>query len=330
MDETAIKDSDKGIFIGGSDWGNSNNWYWKGIKCRWRVLGENNQKPLLFLHGFGANSSHWRKNAEPFAKAGYRVYGIDLIGFGDSDQPSRKRISKLDNHFWAEQVAAFIEQIVHVNTQEKTVLVGNSLGSLTAITTLSFYPELIAAVVAAPLPDPAFMEPVNFNQPAWLENLRNLLLKIFFSFLPLEILVPFIARTKLLRIGLQAAYVHPIKHDKELLRLISKPAQRPTAARALRAMCVGMATRKQSITAPALLQRLSIRRSRSPILLLWGREDKFVPLKVGQSLKKQHPWLGLYIFEETGHCPHDEIPNQFNKIVLNWLATNLADNQQQI
>ena len=82
-----------------------------------------NKTPILFLHGFGANSSHWRNNAEPFSQAGFRVYGLDLVGFGESDQPSRKRIPKLDNHFWAEQVIAFIEQIIQTSKKEKVILI---------------------------------------------------------------------------------------------------------------------------------------------------------------------------------------------------------------
>jgi len=326
LDITALKDPHKAISsISKPNWGKSSDWFWQDIKCRWRVLGENNQNPILFLHGFGATSAHWRSNVEPFVKAGFRVYGLDLIGFGESDQPSRKKVPKLDNSFWAEQVAAFIEQIIQTNKKEKIVLIGNSLGSLTAITTVFFRPELISSVIAAPLPDPAFMGTINFNQPIWLENLRNHFIKIFFYLLPLEVLVPLISRTNLLKIALQAAYFRSIKYDKDLHRLISRPAQRSTAARALRAMCIGMASRRKGITAPVLLKKLSISTIRPPILLIWGREDKFVPLELGRNLIKHHSWLSLYVLEEAGHCPHDECPDQFNKTVLNWLDTNLVN-----
>ena len=298
------------------------------MRCHWRVLGINNKKPMLLLHGFGASSGHWRHNAESFAAAGFCVYGLDLIGFGDSEQPSTKRISSLDNKFWAEQVAAFLEEVVNTKESGKAVLIGNSLGSLTAITTLFFRPELIAAVVAAPLPDPALMQPNIYVRRAWLEKLRKNLIKIFFRLFPLEILIPLISRTALIKIALQTAYHHSIKSDKELHRLISKPAKKLTAARALRAMCIGMSTRLEENTAPALLDLLTTRRNRSPILLLWGQQDKLVPLKIGKQLIKKNPWLDLLVFEETGHCPHDESPNQFNQDVLNWLGSNLGGDKQ--
>ncbi len=53
-----------------------------------------------------------------------------------------------------------------------------------------------------------------------------------------------------------------------------------------------------------------------PILLVWGQKDKLVPVMLGEKLIKQHPWLTLLVLESTGHCPHDESPEFFNKYVL--------------
>ena len=112
MDEADNIGTNQAIYKDDHKWGKSQNWYWKGLRCHWRVLGENNQKPILLLHGFGASSSHWRNNAGPLASAGFRVFGLDLIGFGDSEQPRQKKIPKLDNQFWAEQVAGFLEEVI--------------------------------------------------------------------------------------------------------------------------------------------------------------------------------------------------------------------------
>ena len=328
MEKTVLEASLHAINENGAQWGKSNNWYWKGMRCHWRVLGTNNKKPLLFLHGFGASSAHWRHNAEAFAAAGFRVYGLDLIGFGDSEQPSPKKISFLDNKFWAEQVSAFLEQVVNTKRYEKAILIGNSLGGLTALTTLVFSPELISAVVAAPLPDPALMQRNIYPQREWIEKLHKSLITVFFRLLPLEILIPLISRTVLIKIALQMAYHHSIKSDKELNRIISKPAKKGTAARALRAMCIGMSIRPKEKTAPVLLELLTRRSNRVPILLLWGQQDKLVPLKIGKQLIKKNPWLDLLVLEKTGHCPHDESPNQFNQDVLNWLGSNLGGDKQ--
>ena len=96
---------------------------------------------LVLLHGFGASSGHWRANYD-IAAAGYHVYAMDLLGFGQSDQPG----GRLDNRLWSRQLQCFLEQIVG----KPAVVVGNSLGSLVGLTTAVFRPELVLAVAAAP------------------------------------------------------------------------------------------------------------------------------------------------------------------------------------
>ena len=275
---------------------------------------------MVLLHGFGASSSHWRHNAAPLTKAGYRVYGLDLIGFGRSEQPGLHPHIRLDNRLWARQLAAFLEQVV----QQPAVLIGNSLGGLTALTTAVFRPEWVTAVVAAPLPDPALMQPLPRRQPRRLRQLKRRTVGLICRLLPLELIVPLISRTALLRMGLQGAYCRSIRSDRELHQLIASPARRRTAARSLRAMSVGMALRPRGATAPALLERLAGHDQPVPLLLLWGRQDRFVPLIIGEKLQQQHSWLKLRVLEESGHCPHDESPEHFHQELLRWLDLNLG------
>lgn len=274
----------------------------------------------MLLHGFGASSSHWRHNAGPLAKAGYRVYGLDLIGFGRSDQPGLQSQQPLDNRLWGRQLAAFLEQVV----QSPAVLVGNSLGGLTALTTAVLTPGLVRALVAAPLPDPALLNPIARRQKRRKRLIRRLLVTMLCRLLPLELLVPLISRTPLLKAGLQGAYNRSISMDLELQHLIAQPARRATAPRALRAMSVGMALRPRGATAPSLLERLSQSPQAPPMLLLWGHDDCFVPLPIGKRVHEDHPWIGLKVLENCGHCPHDEAPERFHQVLLHWLDRNLG------
>ena len=285
---------------------------------------------MLLLHGFGASSGHWRHNAAALSAQGFRVYGLDLIGFGASAQPGKALLQRLDNRLWAKQASAFLVEIMGVSSKQPAVLIGNSLGGLTALTIAALQPQLVAAVVAAPLPDPALMA-ANTNNPKpprWQKKLKRWLVTMVCNLLPLELLLPLIARSRLLQVGLQGAYCRSIKADKELLHLISQPARRPTAARALRAMCIGMALRPERATAPLLLDRLFGQDHHLPMLLLWGRQDRFIPLSIGKQLLQQQPRLCLEVLEKTGHCPHDETPADFNRAVLNWLDLNLVSDRQ--
>ena len=294
-----------------ADWGDQALWRWKGWSCHWRVLGPEQGPAILLLHGFGAASAHWRRTAPRLAKAGWRVFSLDLLGFGASDQPT----IFLDNRVWGRQVNAFIEQVV----QRPAVLLGNSLGALTALTAAVLEPELIRAVVAAPLPDPALIQPIPPRRPPWRRRWQRRLLGLVLRLLPLELLVPLIARTGLLRSGLQGAYHQSIASDQELLQLIARPARRPTAARALRAMSLGMALRPRGATAPALLQQL-----KRPLLLIWGQQDRFVPLSVTRKIHAYRPNTDLVVIDACGHCPHDERPDQIVAVMLPWLDRNLG------
>ena len=131
----------------------SNYWNWNGFKICWSVKGEDNEIPIIFLHGFGANRKHWRNNLDYFAKKNFASYSLDLIGFGDSDQPGIRQIGKLNNEIWSYQVKDFIKQVIRPKNSEKVILIGNSLGSLVALTCAVSLEGQIATVIASPLPD---------------------------------------------------------------------------------------------------------------------------------------------------------------------------------
>jgi pimeloyl-ACP methyl ester carboxylesterase len=211
------------------------------------VLGRRDQPALVLLHGFGAASGHWRHNAADLAAAGWCVYAIDLVGFGASSQPAHRRHRPLDNRLWARQVQDFLQQVV----QGPAVLVGNSLGSLVAVTCAVFFPRWVLAVVAAPLPDPTLLMPMGRRRRPWRRRLQRQTVLVLCRLLPLELLVPFIART--------------------------------------------------------------------PLLVLWGSQDRLVPPAISQRLAQHKPDLELQLLPQLGHCPHDERPALFNRTLLQWL-----------
>ena len=90
-----------------------------------------------------------------------------------------------------------------------------------------------------------------------------------------------------------------------------------------------MSTRKKTCTAPFLIKKIETTQNQPQILIAWGRKDNFVPLSIGKKLINQFPWIKFFIFETTGHCPHDESPSDFNQYVLNWLRTNLRESIQK-
>src|ERR1051326_8261059 len=62
---------------------------WKYGDMFYEVKGARDAKPLLLIHGFGpgASSYEWRKNVDALAQQ-FRVYTLDLLGYGLSDRPN--------------------------------------------------------------------------------------------------------------------------------------------------------------------------------------------------------------------------------------------------
>ncbi len=59
-----------------------------GIDCNYKVLG--NGKNILILHGWGSDTSSksWGTVQEELSKNGFRVFALDLPGFGKTDVPN--------------------------------------------------------------------------------------------------------------------------------------------------------------------------------------------------------------------------------------------------
>ena len=296
----------------------SNYWNWNGFKIFWSVKGKDNTYPMILLHGFGASSKHWRNNSDYFAKKGYSVYSIDLIGFGNSAQPGIREIKKLDNGVWCNQVSDFIKQVIRPKTSKKIILIGNSLGSLVALTCAVYLKNEILSVIASPLPDPIVIKKKESKLNTIFEKFKTKLIKVFFKVFPLEIVLFLINKLGIIKVGLNSAYFKKKRVDKELIDIVLKPVLRKTAAKSLRAMCIGMSTRENKLKASYLLEQLS-HSKKVPFLLLWGEKDNFIPLFLGKKIANFHRWVELKIISNSGHCVHDEDPSLFNKISHEWI-----------
>ena len=56
-----------------------------------------------------------------------------------------------------------------------------------------------------------------------------------------------------------------------------------------------------------------------PTLILWGREDKLIPLKLAERFHKEIAGSRLEIIDNCGHMQHVECPKEFAAAVLEFL-----------
>lgn len=102
-------------------------------------------KPVLLLHGFPETWWAWRHQLPALAAAGYRVYALDLRGFGDSDkQPQNYELVNLTRD---------VAGVMRALALQEVVVVGHAVGGAIAwLTPLAS--RRVAAVVAVCAPHP--------------------------------------------------------------------------------------------------------------------------------------------------------------------------------
>jgi pimeloyl-ACP methyl ester carboxylesterase len=61
---------------------------------------------------------------------------------------------------------------------------------------------------------------------------------------------------------------------------------------------------------PKWLHRIDV-----PVKIVWGREDRILPAKIADELKRLMPGAEVYLLEDVGHLPHAEKPDLFCDIV---------------
>ena len=212
----------------------------------------------------------------------------------------------------------FIAQVIRPKNSKKVILIGNSLGSLVALTCAVILEDQIAAVIASPLPDQIQVKKKKNKIRPFFKRFKDRLINIFFIFFPLEIILFSITKLGIMKLGLNSAYFKKDNIDGELIDLVTKPVLRRTSARSLRAMCIGMSSRDEKFQASYLLRKLSASK-KVPFLLIWGEKDNFIPLFVGKKIANFHRWVKLKIVSNSGHCIHDEDPSVFNRISYEWI-----------
>lgn len=62
-----------------------------------------------------------------------------------------------------------------------------------------------------------------------------------------------------------------------------------------------------------------------PALLIWGRQDKIIPLAYGKALQKALPDAELVVFEDCGHMPHIEWPHLCNQAIKHFIARRVPN-----
>ena len=257
---------------------------------------------LLLVHGFGASTDHWRHNIPALART-HEVHALDLLGFGRSAKPAGLTYG---GALWRDQLRAYIRERIG----RPTVIAGNSLGGFAALAAGAALGGDCAGVVllnaAGPFSDEQ-RQPQGWGAIAR-QTIGMALLK---SPVLQRLLFENMRRPASIRRTLRQVYIDATNVDEELVEAIRLPSCDPGAFGVFRT--VFDIPRGQPLD--ELFAELS-----APLLLLWGIRDPWINAAGRRASFQRHaPEATTEVVLEAGHCPHDEVPEQVNAALLEWL-----------
>jgi len=264
-----------------------------GVRLHYQEAGDPEGPPMILIHGFAASNLVWSKVFLEFAAAGYRVIAPDLPGYGYSGKPRHLDYTIASQ---AEMIVSFLKRL----EIDRAVFLGSSYGAAVAATIALDHAGLVEKLI--------MVGAVNNNKPT-----RYLLMRLFGSPIIGDILSPLLVGSRrLLRLRMKRVYDrHSWVLDERRVDARHLPLRTRGAHRAIIRTVRRWDAERVSRDAHLLTQ---------PTLLLWGDTDREVPLADGERLHEAIAGSRLMVFRECGHLPHEEYPQAFVRVVLEFCS----------
>ena len=295
----------------------SKTWKWKDWEIAWS-LSKKSTFPkkinILLVHGFGASKKHWRHNQD-FLGEVFNCYAIDLLGFGESSQPSavlnyepyRENSVKYSFDLWSNQISTFCSEVI----KSPVYLIGNSIGGVIALKAAEILKDDCKGVILIDCAQRT-MDDKRLKENDVLMNFLRPILKTFVrQRIISNTLFTRAANPKVIKKILQKAYPSGKNIDEELIEILYQPSKRKNSKEAFR----GFINLFDDYLATDLFDNISI-----PIQLIWGEKDPWESLSEAKEWKKKFKNIKrLDIINGAGHCPHDEEPEETNKLIYEFI-----------
>lgn len=256
--------------------------------------------PLLLIHGIGAGASSYsfRKNFDELSKD-YKVYAIDLLGFGQSDRP------RID--YTAELFTDIISDFVKYIIKQKTAVVAISLSA--------------AFVIKAASKNPLYFDKMVLVGPTGIINLTKPT-KVFEEALYRTLRSPYMGTSVYnmitSRMGIKEFLKRNLYYNEEMVTdemiehyynschfkgINSKYA---TASFLSGHMNADISEELQNITIP--------------MLTIWGKNAKLSPEQESKEFEDLNSNVKTLIYKDCGMSPNEEYSQKLNDDVLSFLS----------
>ena len=248
-----------------------------GRTIRYGVAG--NGPPLVMVHGTPWSSFNLRHLIEFFLKD-FTVYYYDLIGYGQSDKSSGDVSLGIQNQV--------LDHLLKHWGLENPAIIGHDFGGATVLRTHLINKRAFDKIV---LIDPVAVSP--WGSPFFLHVKAH---EAAFAGVPDYI------HEAIVRAYVKTAAFKPLNDD--ILDTIVGPWTGRDGKAAFYRQ-IAQADSAYTDEVQPLYPRIS-----RPVLILWGREDAWIPLERGQILHDMIPGSSFHIIQDAGHLAIEEHPGQ--------------------
>ena len=255
-----------------------------GRRIRYLRQGDGDEA-LVLLHGFGGGLDTWLFN-QPALAAGRTVYALDLPGHGGST----KDVGAGDLDGFARVVADFLAALGH----DRAHVAGHSLGGAVAMALALSQPERVASLTL--IASAGFGPEINADY--------------------VEGFVAANSRREL-KPCLELLFADPSLVTRQLVDNVLRYKRLDGVEQALRTIAsqVFPGGQQAAVLGPKLAE------TSIPVLVVWGREDRIVPVGHAAAAPAH---ARVEILDATGHSPHLEAAGHVNRLVEELLASSRA------
>ena len=244
---------------------------------------------LVLVHGVGARADRWSRNVDALAAAGWQVHAFDLPGHGLAQKGPGPDYS-------VPGYARFLDGFLDAVGAEEAVVVGTSLGGHIAATLACERPERVRALVLVG----------SIGLAPWGAERRA------------------DSRARLRDASRQgiARKLGVVVHDPglvtgEWLEEEYRINNSPGAEASFAAISDYVADRiDDDLIGPRLAAMAA---DRPPTLLIWGEQERAVPLETGRTAHAMLDGSELAVISDASHAPYFERPDEFNRVLLDFL-----------
>ncbi len=258
-------------------WKVPESYVFKGRIVKYGVIGDGS--PVVVVHGTPWSSFNLRHVIEALSKS-FTVYYYDLVGYGQSDKSPGDVSLCIQNQI--------LDKLIDHWGLKNPAIIGHDFGGTTVLRThllngCDFRKiVLIDPVAISPWGSP-FFQHVNAHEAAFAG-------------------VPDYIHEAIVRAYVKTAAFKPI--DDATLDMIVRPW---TGSDGKAAFYRQIAQANSSFTKE--IQHL-YGKITTPVLILWGREDTWIPLEKGEALHEMIPDSLFHIINDAGHLVIEEQPDR--------------------